>query len=303
MNDEPTNQPEDETGNDEPQGPLGGERLAEARRDLKITVLEVAKELHLDEPKVRALERNDFEFLGAPVFAKGYLKKYAQLVNVNGDDVLEDYYKLTRATSLPPVVMPREKPRQELSPGPWIAAVVVVVIAATAYWVLTEWPTGTSASPSNVLPDRQQAQQEIPTRPVVDTVAQESEPEEAANDDADAAVAGRPAEQAEPVAEPESEPEPEPVQEQPAPVVAEGQLHMLVTYSGDCWTEISDASGRRLFFALGQDGRTVELSGAAPFNVLFGDADNVSLRVNGEAFEIPPAARRGRTARLTIAGN
>jgi cytoskeleton protein RodZ len=165
--------------------------------------------------------------------------------------------------------------------------------------VLTEWPTGTSASPSNVLADRQQAQQEVPARPVVDAVAEDSELEEAANDDADALATGRPAEQAEPVAEPE----PEPVQEQPAPVIAEGQLHMLVTYSGDCWTEISDASGRRLFFALGQDGRTVELSGEAPFNVLFGDADNVSLRVNGEAFEIPPAARRGRTARLTIAGN
>jgi cytoskeleton protein RodZ len=73
-----------------------------------------------------------------------------------------------------------------------------------------------------------------------------------------------------------------------------------VTFLGDCWTEITDASGRRLFFQLGRSGRTVNVSGAAPLNVLFGDADNVDIRVNGEDFTIPAANRRGRTARLTI---
>ena len=45
---------------EEPSGPLAGERLANARRELQISVLEIAKELHLDESKVRALERNEF---------------------------------------------------------------------------------------------------------------------------------------------------------------------------------------------------------------------------------------------------
>jgi len=78
---------------------------------------------------------------------------------------------------------------------------------------------------------------------------------------------------------------------------------MLLTYTGDCWTEISDAGGRRLFFGLGKDGRTVELSGEAPFNVLFGNADNVLIRVNGSERAITAEERRGRTARLTIAGS
>ena len=82
-----------------------------------------------------------------------------------------------------------------------------------------------------------------------------------------------------------------------------GQLRLLITYSGDCWTEITDATGRRLFFGLGSDGRTVELSGEAPFNVLFGNAEFVSLEVNGSEYDLSTAARRGRTARLTIAGN
>lgn len=88
-----------------------------------------------------------------------------------------------------------------------------------------------------------------------------------------------------------------------APEPGEGQMQMLITYSGDCWTEISDANGRRLFFGLGTDGRTVDLSGEAPFNVLFGDAANVSIRINGVERAISAAERRGNTARLTVSGS
>ena len=56
---------DDESSASETEGPLAGERLAEARRAQQISVLEIAKELHLDEPKVRALERNEFDVLGA----------------------------------------------------------------------------------------------------------------------------------------------------------------------------------------------------------------------------------------------
>ncbi len=113
-----------------------------------------------------------------------------------------------------------------------------------------------------------------------------------------------------------SEPEPvaadddaavEPVPEEPAPddalPVDENELRLRIAYSGDCWTEITDASGRRLFFDLGREGRIVELSGEAPFNVLFGNAEFVNLQVNGSDYDLSTAARRGRTARLTIAGN
>ena len=97
----------EETREAESQGPRGGERLAEARREREISVLEVAKELHLDEAKVRALERNEFEVLGAPVFAKGHLRKYAQLVGVDVEDVFTDYYQMTRSEGIPPVVSAR----------------------------------------------------------------------------------------------------------------------------------------------------------------------------------------------------
>ena len=84
------------------------------------------------------------------------------------------------------------------------------------------------------------------------------------------------------------------------PQLAEGEVQLAVTFSGDCWTEITDAGGRRLFFDLGRRGRTVSVSGVAPLSVLFGNADNVSVSVNGVAYTIRDADRRGQTARLTI---
>lgn len=276
--------PEEEFEASEPQGPIGGERLAEARRAQQISVLEIAKELHLDEPKVRALERNEFDVLGAPVFAKGHLRKYAQLVRVDEADVMADYYQLNRAASMPPVVSARPRPRREMSPGPWIAVIVVIIVVATAYWWFTSRPSVVDEPQTVDEPQSELIPEEATSAPdqgpgaadVDDSAVLESAAEEP-----DVAVA-------------------EPVQ---MPALGEGQMRLLVTYSGDCWTEITDARGRRLFFGLGTDGRTVELSGEAPFNVLFGDADNVSIRVNGSDRAITAAERRGRTARLTLAGS
>ena len=105
-----------------------GERLADARRAADIPGRYIAKELHLDEPKVRALEENRFAELGAAVFAKGHLRKYAELVGVDADEIMADYYKMTRSTGLPPVVGPKRRQPREFSPGRWITGFVVVVV-------------------------------------------------------------------------------------------------------------------------------------------------------------------------------
>jgi cytoskeleton protein RodZ len=285
---------------EEASAPLAGERLAAARRELQIAILEIAKELHLDEHKVRALERNEFDVLGAPVFAKGYLRKYAELVNVPNEDVLGDYYELTRSAEMPPVVMSRGRPRRELSPGPWIAVIVVVIVVATAYWWFTTRPP--AAKPAAPVPT--QAESEPAS----------AEPEEVSTEAVD--EAGPPVGRIEP--EPQAEPgqpeatrpredfEPEVrqpvVEETGSPAIAPGQMRVLLTYTGDCWTEVTDATGRRLFFALGTDGRTVELSGAEPFSVLLGSPLNVTLQVNGEDYALPAGARPDQPLRLSVSG-
>lgn len=276
--------PVEEKPEAEPAGPRGGERLAEARRAQQISVLEVAKELHLDEPKVRALERNDFDMLGAPVFAKGHLRKYAHLVGVDPDDVFVDYYQMTRSEPTLPVVVGRTRFRQDTSPGPWIAVIIVILVAAASYWWFTlqsDTATVPAASPEEAMP---MEQGEDPGGSSAQSVAldvAQAEEEVLAGDT-----------QSEPVVE---QPLPDPVE-----TLADGELRLSLSYSGDCWTEISDATGRRLFFDMGRTGRTVELTGTAPLTVLLGNSENVAVRVNGNAYPVSPAMPGSRTARFTI---
>lgn len=276
-------------------GPVGGECLARARRAQELSVAEIAKELHVDEPKVRALERNDFDQLGAAVFAKGYMRKYADIVGVDYDAVLADYYRLTRGETTPPVVLGRRRSTRELSPGPWIAAIIIALAVVAGYWWIANRALPGSAdtppaSPASEIPpiierapvaaadETPTARLEIspdPDEPVADandsaTLA----PAEEARDRDDAAESVMPA--------------------------ANPRVRLALSFSGECWTEISDATGRRLFFGMGQDGRNVELIGVAPISALFGNADNVRIWVDGEPLTIPADRRRGRVAQLEI---
>lgn len=272
-------------------GPLAGERLAEARRLRQITLPDIARELHLDEPKVQALEENRFDVLGAPVFAKGHLRKYAELVGVSIETVMADYGALTNADIAPPVVgEPRPRSR-EINLGPWVIAVpLLLIVLGTVYWWLGRTP------PHRVPPA---------AAPPASTVRPSPAPPEAA---ADADVV---AEEVMPTAEaPTAAPVAAPSLADTAPVAdnaaprstpsVAGQVELRLTYSGDCWTEVTDANGERLFFDLGRNGRTVSLSGTAPLRVLLGDSSNVRMTVNGEPYAITDAEFRGDTARLTI---
>jgi cytoskeleton protein RodZ len=274
MSDEQDKPVEEQESAAEPQGPRGGELLAEARREQQISVLDIAKELHLDEAKVRGLEQNEFDLLGAPVFAKGHLRKYAELVGIDPNDVLEDYYKMTRREALPPVVVARRRMRQEVSPGPWIAVIIVIIVAAAAYW----WFALNSA------------QQPAPA------AEPQIEPQQSTVAPADTAAESAPI---------VVQAEPEPVIEQAEPraaepPVADGEVTLSLTFSGDCWTEISDATGRTLFYGMGSDGDAVNLAGAAPFAVLFGNVDNVLVQVDGNDYPVSSSNPGSRMARLTI---
>lgn len=271
-----------DNGAAEDEGPRGGERLAEARRAQQISVHEVAKELHLDEHKVRALERNDFEILGAAVFAKGHLRKYARLVGVDENDLFADYYKLTRQDVPPPIVPGRRRAQQELSPGPWIAVIIVILVTAAAYWWFAVYSANAPAPATS--------------------------PEEPALQPRDS-IAATPAQQA-PVAVPEhppveaeaEEPQPQASIDEPEqrPQAVNDDVSLSLSFSGDCWTEITDARGERLFFNMGRAGRTVELRGKPPFAVLFGDVDNVVVTVDGRDFPVSSNSPGSRMARISI---
>ena len=112
-----------------------GERLRSARRARALSLQQVAEALRLEEPSIVALEESRFEALGAPVFVRGHLRRYAELLGLPPDGVLDAYRAAAPGSDSPPD-LGRPRPRPEGVAMPkwmrWAAPALVLATAAVA---------------------------------------------------------------------------------------------------------------------------------------------------------------------------
>jgi cytoskeleton protein RodZ len=65
-------------------------------------------------------------------------------------------------------------------------------------------------------------------------------------------------------------------------ITAFGDEQITFVFSEDCWVEVKALDGENLYSDLNRTGRTLVLTGRAPFRILLGYAPGVSLTFNGE---------------------
>ena len=82
-----------------------------------------------------------------------------------------------------------------------------------------------------------------------------------------------------------------------APVAGQGQVQ--IQYTSDCWTQVTDGSGKVLFSGLKRKGDNVSVSGKPPFAVRLGYARGAQISYNGQAVDVAPFTS-GETARLKL---
>jgi cytoskeleton protein RodZ len=228
------------------------------------SVQHAAEDLHLDAWVIEALEANRFEALGAPVYARGHLRKYAALLGLSPVTMLERYEALGGAPVEPaPIPMAVTTPavrveRRRGSKLPlWIAAAIVIVagLAWLAFQLL--WaPRSDSATTSEVVAPAVTPQ---PTPTVSEPVEQ-------------AAVA-----------------------QAPAAAPKEREVRLRLVFSEASWSEIYDAAGKRLMFDMGAPGRVRTVAGVPPLRVNLGLASAVTAQVNDQPIVIPRSAGRDGT--------
>ncbi|MGN6451899.1 MAG: helix-turn-helix domain-containing protein, partial [Steroidobacteraceae bacterium] len=68
-----------------------GARLRGAREQRGLTLLQAAERLHVDARVLQALEAEDFGALGADVYVRGHLRRYAEAVGESGLELQELY--------------------------------------------------------------------------------------------------------------------------------------------------------------------------------------------------------------------
>ena len=270
-----------------------GALLKRERERRALSIQQAAEDLHLDPWVIEAIEANRFQALGAPVYAKGHLRKYATSLELPTDELIQKYDALQdRPVIADPIPMaiaaPLPPPRRSFK-GPiliLLSLLVAVVLAWAAVQLFAAQPKAV-ATDAAMLASTAQPATEIP-QPVrtVETPGGGT-PGEVRPVESEAPAVVQPpgsAAAAPPIAVAQSAPTESITNE--VPTDAE-PIEVRLQFSGDSWTEIYDARGARLMFAMGSEGRTRTLRGVPPLQVTLGSVSAVSLEVNGEAVAIP----------------
>lgn len=142
-----------------------GATLRQARREQDLSEKDVADRLHITMHYVKALETDRYEKLPGAVFAKGYIKSYAQLLGLDSAALLAAYEadQLERKGSQGQHAA--QEVRRDRNRPLVIASVVLFIGVFAGLWIVSQWgdeapvPSGQApaAAGGNVDGDSRQA--------------------------------------------------------------------------------------------------------------------------------------------------
>ena len=146
-----------------------GHRLRQARLARGLEIERVANQLHLTEPMIEALERDDFAQMPSPVFVKGYISNYGRLLGLPADPLLAAYARLQPGNERPsePVLRTRPMPKRlgGNRSGYLLSGLILVgILGGGGYWVKTRLQPGMSAwqTPETALDAEGEPSEELP---------------------------------------------------------------------------------------------------------------------------------------------
>jgi cytoskeleton protein RodZ len=118
-----------------------GTRLRGAREKKGLTILQAAEKMHVDARILESLEAEDFAALGAPVYARGHLRHYAELVGESPTELQQLYADSTKAAPAQPDLTRIARMEPESDPGklvgPAVIGLVAVALVGIVWWLFT----------------------------------------------------------------------------------------------------------------------------------------------------------------------
>lgn len=133
-------------------GASPGAWLAAAREQAGWSLVQTAERLHLDVAAVKALEAGDYRSFGAAVYARGHLRRYAELVGLSPHDVEQAFFKLHAGGAAPDLrhgaglLQKSDAGAGALRPGIAAIGAVIMVVIALIWWAMRV-PHGRPAPP------------------------------------------------------------------------------------------------------------------------------------------------------------
>lgn len=310
-----------------------GVRLRNAREQLGFSQQAVAERLCLKVSTVRDIEEDKAPADLASTFLRGYIRSYARLVHIPEEELLPGLEK--QAPIRPAKVAPmqsfslgkrRKKRDGWLMTFTWLVLFVVVGLTGAWWWqnhkAQQEEITTMADQSSAELNAGKDSVQSVP----LDTSAAASQdmtppaPDDGAAADAasapDAATVPAPAADAQQNAvvapsqanvdtattAPTSPATAAPLPTDQAGVTtpAADPNALVMNFTADCWLEVSDATGKKLFSGMQRKDGTLNLVGQAPYKLKIGAPAAVQIQFQGKPVDLSRFIRTNQVARLTV---
>ncbi|ENV3679824.1 cytoskeleton protein RodZ [Vibrio parahaemolyticus] len=312
---------EHENTNEVPLSIEAGTLLKNKRESLGMTQKQVADRLRLRVSVIEDIENNRFESQQVATFTRGYLRSYAKFVGLDEKVVL---VALEQTADVKPKEQEiemqsfsrktkHEKHNSRIMLLTWVIAIVIIGISAAWWWqnqqenslaqVVAEANVETSQPSADEIADIDLMTEEelIASTPAElaasNNTASESSINAAQTDEVVPAEAEESTTEAtqEPVAVIEAAEE---VQEA-SPVVPEGMTLLTMKFKADCWIQVKDTNGKTLVSGTQKPGQDVELTGKAPFKVILGAPEGVTMTFASEPVDLS-GYTSGKVARFTL---
>jgi cytoskeleton protein RodZ len=315
-----------------------GARLRHAREQLGLSQQAVAERLCLKVSTVRDIEDDKAPADLASTFLRGYIRSYARLVHIPEEELLPIMAKdvpVRAAKVTPGQSMSLGKRRKKrdgwLMSFTWLVLFVVIGLTGAWWWQnhkAQQEEISTMADQSSAELNANNGSQDVPLN--TGDTAQNQAPA-AATDSTQSAPAtdsAAPAATAQTTAPAASDAQtnavvspsqanvdttataatPSPAANGAAPlptdqagVTAAADPNALVmNFNADCWLEVTDATGKKLFSGLQRKDGTLNLAGQAPYKLKIGAPSAVQIQFQGKPVDLSRFIRTNQVARLTL---
>ncbi|MCA4023718.1 cytoskeleton protein RodZ [Vibrio vulnificus] len=289
-----------------------GTLLKRQRESMGYTQKQVADRLRLRVNVIEQIDDNQLESGQVATFTRGYLRSYARLVGLDEKIILDaldntgdaqhqeqEMQSFSRKTNT-------EKHNSRIMLITW--GIFIIITGISSLWWWQNQQENSLAQSVNQAAQLENAVIEENEPPVLDDVVimaeGDAQPEIATEVEVEPAqvetTESTPVEEAvESDAQAQLTP---PVAEESLPLEApkaNGETALTMSFRSDCWVQVKDASGKTLISGIRKSGQDLNLSGQAPFNVILGAPEGVTMTFASEPVDLSRYTA-GKVARFTL---
>jgi cytoskeletal protein RodZ len=129
-----------------------GEILKKRREELKKDLKDIAHILKIRYDYLKAIEEDDFDRLPVPVYTRGYIRGYANFLNIDPEPIIKAYNEKISPPVVEKPTMPPENEKKESKKTRYLALAVIMFVIAAGYVAFSILPKKPEISRQKISP-------------------------------------------------------------------------------------------------------------------------------------------------------